>query len=380
LAKGIGMSAVIDSMFKQVAIQKSIETKRKEIEKRREVMETTSSTNVSRKKDEAKIEAIDSKISSKVNTIDKTIDYYKNEIEKSDKKFNNDIDNLRKKIETEVEKLEKKFNDDKEIVCKKLETEIEKLESKFTLYRSYCQDGIRREQEKKDLLTEPLEKKKELLQQIMEKSEEDDKVLVRLKVEMKQLQEEEKETQKRYLEECKLNEEKLERQRQTIIYENKLLMRQQELVEEAKRQKQFEELSSQRAAEKAADEERWARQKEERIKEASLEKEKNEQKEKRLAARNYFLTTIFPSLSDKAAKIYNFFKNSDDDVIYKEAIKMETVDECEKYLFSNEDTYDLITDFEEKKYPKISQESQDEYDNKTLWQKVKFLKQQNKKK
>ena len=358
MAKGIGMSAVIDSMFKQVAIQKSIETKRKEIEKRREVMETTSSTNVSRKKDEAKIEAIDSKISSKVNTIDKTIDYYKNEIEKSEKKFNNDIDNLRKK----------------------LETEIEKLESKFTLYRSYCQDGIRREQEKKDLLTEPLEKKKELLQQIMEKSEEDDKVLVRLKVEMKQLQEEEKETQKRYLEECKLNEEKLERQRQTIIYENKLLMRQQELVEEAKRQKQFEELSSQRAAEKAADEERWARQKEERIKEASLEKEKNEQKEKRLAARNYFLTTIFPSLSDKAAKIYNFFKNSDDDVIYKEAIKMETVDECEKYLFSNEDTYDLITDFEEKKYPKISQESQDEYDNKTLWQKVKFLKQQNKKK
>lgn len=373
-------SASINCAYQEIAIQKAIESKRKEIEKRREVLETTSSTNVSRKKDEAKIEAIDSKISFKVNTIDKTIDYYKNEIEKSEKKFNIDNDILRKKIETEVEKLEKKFNDDKEIVCKKIEIDIERLENKFSTYRSYCLDALRREQEKKDLLTEPLEKKKELLQQIMEKSEEDDKVLVRLKVEMKQLQEEEKEAHKRYLEECKLDEEKLERQRQTMIYENKLLMRQQELVEEAKRQKQFEELSSQRAAEQAADEERWARQKEERIREASLEKEKNEQKEKRLAARKYFLTTIYPSLSDKAAKIYDFFKKSDDVVIYKEAMEMETVDECEKYLFSKEDTYDLITDFEEKKYPKISKESQDEYDNKTLSEKVKFLKQQNKKK
>lgn len=352
------MAEVLELTNKISTVKKAIKDKQKEVEKRREVIETVSSTYVSRKKDEAKIEAIDTKISQKVAGIDKTIDYYKKEIEQA----------------------ERKFSDDSELLRKKLETEITKLENKFTAYRLYCQEAIRGQEEKRDLLTEPLEKKKELLEQTREKSEEDDKVLVRLKIEMKQLLDEEKELQERWSDACKEEEDKQERRRKQAQAEAEEKMNEIRRQEAYDRERQLEIVASQRAAEKAADEERWARQREERKQTYDKEKEKDKQKEEAKTYRHRFLTQFYPSLSEKAGKIYDFFKNSSDPEIYKEAMKKETLGECEDYLLEYEETYDLITDFETTRYSKLMKDLRDEFDNMSPWEQVRFIKQQEKKK
>jgi chromosome segregation ATPase len=347
------MSELLAVMNSIVSVEKAIETKKKEIEKRREVIETTNATNSSKKKDEAKIEAIDAKISSKVSSIDKTIDYYQNEIKLGEQKLSDEIDLLRKK----------------------LDTEIQKLENKFSTYRQYCQEAIRSQNDKRDLLTEPLEKKKELLQQTMDKTEDDDKTLVRLKVELKQLEADAKDNQRRYQEECRLHEEKVERQRKQYVYEEQQRMADVQRQETYQRQKQLELLASQRAADQAADEAKWARQKEERKHQDHLETLRRQEKEQRLAARERFNSSIYPLLSDTADAIYSFYRKNGEDTIYKAAHEFDTVEDCETYLLSQKDTYDLVTQFMTSQYKKLSKKDQDAFDTKTFSDQVEFLTQ-----
>jgi hypothetical protein len=377
------MSEVQEKMLAAINARKSIEAKEKEIEKRREVIETISSTNLSKVKDDAKVEAIDSKITNKISSFDKTINYYRDEIAKSEKKFNDDLFNLRtkieqdesilvKKFETQVETLTKKLENEKELLRGKLEIETRKLESKFTTYRDYCHKAMNFQDEKKDVATQPLEKKKELIQQTFEKTEDDDRVLVRLKIEKKQLEEAEKEYMKQFTEACRLEEQKNQRRREAAQRELLEQMAELKRQEEYQRQQEFERLQSEREAQRKKDEERWAQQKVE-----TIEGEKMKEKDKTVRIR--FNSKIYPSLDEKATAIYDFFKKSDDVEVYKEAMKKETVESCQEYLLEHQDTYDLVTTFESEKYPEMSSEAQTEYDNKTLWKQVSYIQQLDKK-
>jgi hypothetical protein len=377
------MSEPQEKMMAVINTRKAIEAKEKEIAKRRVVIETISSTNLSKVKDDAKVEAIDSKITNKISSFDKTINYYRDEITKSEKKYSEELDALKsklekeeailvKKFETQVETLTKKLENEKEILKDKLETESRKLENKFNSYRDYCHKAMNFQDEKRDVATQPLEKKKELIQQTFEKTEDDDRVLVRLKVEKEQLLEAEQEYLRQFTEACRLEDEKNQRRRE--IAQREVLEKMAELKrqEEYQRQLEFERLQSERAAERQKDEERWAQQKEERI-----EGEKMKEKDKTVRIR--FNSKIYPSLDEKATAIYDFFKKSDDVEIYKEAMKKETVESCQEYLLEHEDTYDLVTTFESEKYPEMTKEAQDDYDNKTLWKQVSYIQQLDKK-
>jgi hypothetical protein len=183
------MSEPQEKMMAVITTRKAIEAKEREIEKRKKVIETISSTNRSKRKDDAKVEAIDSKITNTILSYEKTINYYRDEITKSEKKFNEDLRNLRAKIELEESILQKKFEIQKGLLKNKYEFECQKLELRFYSYRDYCHEAMKFQDEKKDLETQPLEKKKESLQKTLEKTEDDDRVLVRLKIEKRQLQE-----------------------------------------------------------------------------------------------------------------------------------------------------------------------------------------------
>jgi hypothetical protein len=388
------MSEVVEKMNAIMNTKKALEAKEKEIEKRRIVIETTSSTNLSKIKDEAKVEVIDSKISNKISSFDKTINYYREEITKSEKKLNEDLETLksktekqlstldttlyyeeealRKKYESQLDSLTKRIEKEKQSLKDKLETETRKLEGKFFTYRDYCHMSMKFQDEKKDVATQPLEKKKEFLQQTLEKTEDDDKILVRLKVEKQQLEEAEKEFTRQFTEACRLEEVKNQRRREAAQRENFEQMAELQRQEQYKRQQEYEMLQKEREAQRQKDEERWAQNKLERI-----EGEKMKEKDKTVRIR--FNSKIYPSLDEKAIAIYDFFKKSDDVEVYKEAMKKETVESCQEYLLEHQDTYDLVTTFESEKYPEMSSEAQTEYDNKTLWKQVSYIQQLDKK-
>jgi hypothetical protein len=410
------MSEVVEKMSAIMNTKKALEAKEREIEKRREVFQTTESTNLSKIKDEAKVDAIDHKITTKELSFEKTINYYRDEITKSEKKFNEDLETLKSKITSDIYKLEaklqseedtlqkkfeaqlqhlkdkfqseeeilrKKFENnvsaiknrtenDKEALRGKLEIETRSKESRFNTYRDYCHKAMKFQDEKKDVATQPLEKRKELLQQTFEKTEDDDRVLVRLKIEKRQLEELEKELTRQFTEACRLEEQKNQRRREAAQREILEQMAELKRQEDYQRQQEFERLQSEREAQRQKDEERWAQQKVETI-------ESEKMKEKDRTVRIRFNSKIYPSLDEKATAIYDFFKKSDDVEIYKEAMKKETVESCQEYLLEHQGTYDLVTTFESEKYPEMSSEAQTEYDNKTLWKQVSYIQQLDKK-
>lgn len=373
------MSEFADAMNKLMNCRRSITSKNKEIEKRREILETVSSTYVSKKKDEAKIEAIDSKIAQKVAGFETTIDYYKSEINNAESRLTADVSRIEEKYMKQIDIIRQKAEAEISKLQTTLDNERKKFHDKFETYRMYCQTAIQSTEQKRDLLTEPLEKKKELLQQTMEKTEEDDKILVRLKVELKQLLESEKELEEQYQTISKEDEMKQEQRRKQRLYEESIKLQEMRQQEAFQRQRELEVLMSQRAAEKAADEEKWERQRQERVLALEEEQRKEKQKEDTKKHRLRFQKEIFPLLSEKASRIFVFLKNSVDVELYNEAMKKETLESCEAFLLSHEDIFELITTFEMNEYPRLLRDVQDDYDNRTLWEQVRFIKQFHKK-
>jgi len=345
---------------KIIANEKSITKKRQEIEKRREVVETTSSTNLAKKKESHKIEKLDNKITAKSESFDQTITYYKTEIEKSEKKCDSDCSILSEKIEKEIDVIRQKAEAE---ICKirnRYDIEKKKLEEKFYNYREYCLSAIQVAEEKKEKAVIPFERTKEVLQESLEKSEEDDKVLVRLKVELKQLLDDQKELDdefKKHQESVALQQKK-QREEFRQQEEEKFRAIQREELERARVEKeQRDELERQRK------EEKWSAQKEQRVQEIKEEKEKEVTKQQDKTTLRRFQLEIYPKLSDKAVMIYNFLKDATDPhKTYKDVHEFETVDETEEFLSKYEDTYTKITSY----CNKLSEEQQLEFESLSL--------------
>lgn len=334
-------------------LNRDIASKKKEIEKRREVIETVSSTYVSRKKDEAKLEAIDTKISSKTAIIDKTIDYYK----------------------TEIEKSERKLQDDIEIIKKKADIEIEKLKNKFESYRLYCLSSLQAAEEKRTVLTEPLEKKKEALEATMDKSEDDDKLLVRLKVELKQMVEDERETNELFM---KTSKEESERRIRQAKAEERTALEEARVKEAIQRERELQYVMAERQQEKQKDEERWAQRRKQEEEDREKEKLLAVQREKEKTQKERFQSEIYPNLSDTAKEIFTFFKYHVDPHLVRKARNCSTVEECETYLVDYQDTVTVLENFKQEEYSSLSAEKQDQYDQlNSLDEQLRFIKKLN---
>lgn len=328
-----------------IANVKLIEKKKLEVDKRREVIATIANTYVAKKKDEAKLQVIDMKIQSKVQAFEQTISYYKSEIEKAEKKLQDDID----------------------VIKKKMEVEIEKLQNKFETYRAYCLTGIQTTSEKRDSLTEPLEKKKEILEASMVKEEDDDKVLVRLKIELGQLVDREKELEEALSKAMEEEQKARVAERNTMMLENAEKLRMAQAEEAEKARQQYALLKDQ---ERIAEEARWEKQKEQRKVEILREKELSEEKAMMRDARKKFTEEIYPSLSDKAVKIFNTFKESvDPEFTYKEAMKKQTVEECEEFLLRYEEMIDAVLNHIEN----LSDDAQMTYSSLSIWEQYRRL-------
>jgi hypothetical protein len=334
----MSLSTLLHITDKIIANEKSITKKRQEIEKRREVVETTSSTTLSQKRQEQKVSKIDDKIKKEVETVDKTIDYYKSEIDKAQKKMEADL----------------------QVTEQKATLEMEKIRNKFENYRLYCQDFIQQHNTKRSTIITPLEKQKEVVLEMMEKSEEDDKVLVRLKVELKQLLDDQKELEdeSKKLQESVALQQKREREEFRQQEEEKFRAIQREELERARVEKeQRDELERQRK------EEKWSAQKEQRVQELKEEKVKEETRHQDKTIIRRFQLEIYPKLSDKAVMIYNFLKDATDPHrTYKDAQKIETLEECEQFLLQYEDTFTKITSY----CNKLSEDGQLEFESLAL--------------
>jgi len=379
LATGIEMAADLVSMkdAELRKIRKDIEDLKFKIEKRRETLETKGSTVIARKKEQARLEGIDEQIVSKTAAIDKTIDYYKMEIQTAERKLEDEKSTVEKKLEGELETLQLKYEAEKKKLEDKYEVQKKKLDDKFSTYRIYCMTQVSSQEQKRAVITEPLEKKKETLQQLLDKTEDDDSYLVGYKIDLRRLEAEEKKAVESLQNEIRYDEEKREKRRRQAELDAKLELERHQQLEREKALKERELVNQQKQQEKAADEERWLRQKEERKKQ--LEEEEFKQRQKETATNLYqtFIKTFYPLLKEKSKAIYKFLKE-DVEALHKEVWTKETLEDCEKFLSQFEEDYDTIKDFEENKLQSLSSEQQLSFSNKSIQQQIKFIKVQDK--
>jgi hypothetical protein len=359
-------------------IRKEIADIKHKIEKRREALETKGSTVLARKKDESRIEAIENKITTKTVTVDKTIEYYKTEIQKAEQKMEDDKTVVEKKMENEITILRQKLDVEIERLQRKYDVEKKKVEDKFYNYRTYCMTFISSMEEKRALLTDPLEKKKETIQMMMDKTEDDDAYLVGYKIDLRKLLEEEKTAEEGLVSELRYAEEQREQRRKTAEFEARLELQRHQQEQEAKDARDRELLFMQRQQEKAADEERWAQRKEQEKKQRQEEEVKKQQKETAYSQRSNFINNLYPTLSEKSKDIYQFLKK-DIEARHKEIWTLESKEECEEFLKEFEEDYDMIQDYEENYLSSLSSEQQSVFLNKTIPQKIKYIQFQGKK-
>lgn len=297
-------------MDRMTKTRKSIDDKKNEIEKRREVVQTMASTSSAKKKEEGRIQLLDVKIEQKTAKHEKTIQYYRTEIETA-----------RKRAEDEIAVLEAKF-----------EAAKKKVEDKFSTYQLYCQQAIQHEEEKMGVSTQPLEVQKEMLEQSLKKTEEDDKTLVRLKIELDQLEKRLEEEQKNY-EVISLaeNHQRSKRQEEMVRMEMEKLQQ----IQAMENEKAMAELNYRKAMEKKEEQERKERYAEMLKKEEAVQKAKMEEKKESLNNRQRFIKDFYPNLSPEATANYITLKDIEaglPSALYKDAHVQDTLEDCEQFL------------------------------------------------
>ena len=211
---------------------KLIESKMKEIEKRREVVFAKSNNSLAKKIASAQLESVDTKIKTKTEKVDEQIQYFQKELQRAE--HQRDFD-------------------------------IQGIQTKFEKYREYCQQSIMRLETTRDTKTADLEKKKELIEAKLEKDEEDDAILIKLKVELRQLREQKEELNQKFLKQQEEEREALRQQQEAYRAEEERKFQEEERIRKEEVWKAY--------LERKAQEEEYERKKDERRRQ-ELEKEK----------------------------------------------------------------------------------------------------------
>lgn len=206
------ISAILDDIL---SLNKTINKKELEIEKRKELIEKMASSEVVIQKNEKKEEKVESKISLQQSALENKRQYYQNEIK---------------------------------LAQEKCDKEMRDAQEKYEKYRTYCHQQMELAEQKTDSLIKALEQQKES----SSVSVTDDKILKRLEIEIQQLRAQEKEKQERYarendkyhkarqqeiLEQYQRDEEK---QRQEDYRKREMILQQQQ-IERAERERKAEE-------------------------------------------------------------------------------------------------------------------------------------------
>lgn len=161
------MSTLVSSCINDlIKLSVSIKTKEQEIEKRREVITKFKESETTRKKNESKKEKLTSKELSEKSSLETKVDYYQKEIKMADEKR-----------EVAVRAAEEKRD-----------LAIKAAEDKFEQYRAYCLSQIALSESKAETKLQTIETDKNTLEDIGS-DDDSDKVLIRLKKELEQINE-----------------------------------------------------------------------------------------------------------------------------------------------------------------------------------------------
>lgn len=332
--------------------RKTITEKKKEISKRREVLETLASTSAAKKKEEGRIQLLDVKIEQKTAKHEKTIQYYRTEIETA-----------RKRSEDEIAVLEAKF-----------EAAKKKVEDKFSTYQLYCQQAIQHEEEKMGVSTQPLEVQKEMLEQSLKRTEEDDKTLVRLKVELDQLEKRLEEEQTNWTQECKIEKEQSQKRQEEFMRQE---MERLQMMQAIETEKAKAELDYKKAMEKKEEQERKQRYADTLKKEEEAQRAKMEEKTLALTTRQRFMTDFYPKLSPEATAIYKTLKDMEAGLptpLYKDAHIQDTLEDCEQFLLGFSKDFKELEAFEQGGLKRWTFAERDVYETLGFYDRLKVMK------
>lgn len=233
---------------------KKAEQLKRDIEKRREVLQTTAQSETEKKKMNVKTSAIDIKLNATESAVFRQITYFESEKQKAIEKFQREDSNADAEYERVVRNAEEKRQKEKQ-----------KNKDKSESYISYCESQLESLKMKEETIKQTLEQKKALLDTKPEVDEEADKVLVRLKTELKQAEDQETENRNAYYE---LRDKEYKMKRQQAEEENLLEKAKQEQKDALERAEALAAIKRENDILQRKKEERWAREEKEAIEKA----------------------------------------------------------------------------------------------------------------
>lgn len=339
--------------------ENAITAKKKEIEKRREVITTSLNSQTENLKRERKEQKIDMKAEFKTKSIDSTIGYYRNQ-----------LDDARARLDKEMLAANNRL----EQARLRHQKETEEAEAKFNRYQEYCQEMIKKEEEKRDTILSSFEKQKELVVETVTHDEEADKVLVRLKVELEQLENSYKEDYALWEQETR--KEQLQRKKQ----QDEFVRMEQEKYEHAQwmeNERLKQEALARKSKEDQEERERKERRKLQEAKEEAEKAKKQEEKEILKSQRQKFMKEYYPNLSPEATGIYTKLKDIEagfPNALYKDAHEQETLKDCEEFLLSFADDMKELIAFEDGPFRRWTIVEKDIYETLGLYDRLKAMK------